>query len=873
MNAAALKERYRSDLLDIRARHLGGADSFVTTAALTVAMDTLLREAFAEVVPQGGAPFAVCALGGYGRAELFPHSDVDIMILCRTGGREVEELVREYLHVLWDAGVTVGHSVRTLVDCAAVHGHTLDAWVAMVESRPLCGDEKLATELRALLDKYKSPPDRWLINGVLQDQNTRHERFGDSVKLLEPNVKKSAGGLRDLHTILWLFGGADPATVLRSTPDHPATQMFLDALHARGEIDAEELQKTVEAVSFLFRVRHEMHFQRDGQHDTLDYALQLRVAEGLGFGSEADLRSVEVFMREYYRHARTLFRLNRTLLRRFRELAAPAGEEHGEALPGGLRAREETLGIDAGITQFTDATALFEAFALAAERQLTFDDRLRGVVERSIDLLDAEALSSPPLAAAFRRILRSRNVAAVLREMNDVGILGKYIPEFGQLVSFFQHNVYHYFTADEHTLIALANAERLRENMGYLREVYRRLERRDLLFMAVLLHDMGKPLGVADHEITGVAIAHTVLQRLGLEEIAEDVAFLVRNHLLMEQVAFRRNIHDPATLREFTGRFPKPALIDYLYLLTYADLSAVNPNVWTEWKASILQELHQHAAEVLRRKLSGEQVDHYQRAKRKAAAEQVVATLSEELPREEIERHLKGIQSPAYVASFTDQEIAQHIQKISGDEPVSALFSHNAGHTEVTVIGRDAPFTLSKFCAVLSANDANIFDANIFTRDDGVIIDRFRVADAATNARLEHRVCSKIADDLKQVAEGKLDIDHLFEEHHRKWKRRPKKPANPTTRIDVEFEEAGRYTIIDVYAPDSVGFLYRVTEAISRMGLDIYFAKIATRVDGIIDAFYVLDRNGKELMEPDRREGIRREILRTIRDISGQELV
>jgi [protein-PII] uridylyltransferase len=199
-------------------------------------------------------------------------------------------------------------------------------------------------------------------------------------------------------------------------------------------------------------------------------------------------------------------------------------------------------------------------------------------------------------------------------------------------------------------------------------------------------------------------------------------------------------------------------------------------------------------------------------------------------------------------------------------------FSHEEAFTEITVVGRDAPFALSRFCAVLSANDADIFDANIFTRDDGVIIDRFRVADAQTRRRLAQEVCTKIADDLEQVVRGSLDIEHLFAEHRRKWRRKPKSPANPRILTEVTFEEGGRYTIIEVNAADSVGFLYRVTESISRQGLDIYFAKIATRIDGIIDSFYVLDRSGKPLAEPERREGVRSEILATIRAMAEEEL-
>jgi len=456
--------------------------------------------------------------------------------------------------------------------------------------------------------------------------------------------------------------------------------------------------------------------------------------------------------------------------------------------------------------------------------------------------------------------------------MNDLNLLGTYLPEFGRLVAFFQHNVYHYFTADEHTIIALANAESLRERQGLLHDVFRLLPRKEVLYMAVLLHDIGKPDGVSDHEVTGVAIAENVLARLGMSELLPDVAFLIRHHLMMEQVAFRRNIHDAGTIREFAARFDSPDQLDYLFVLTYADLSAVNTNVWTEWKSAILQELYGRAAEVLRRNLRGEQIDAFHQAKRESAVERLVAGLLARLPEDEVLRHVRGMQNDSYFAVFSEEEIARHVVASGHAGSVDAAFTRAEGHTEVTVIARDAPFALSRFCAVLAANDANIFDANIFTRDDGIIIDRFRVSDAARGQALEPSVCAKISEDLRKVMEGTLDVEHLFAEHRRKWKRRPRAPVNPSIRTDVVFEEAGRFAIIEVYAADSVGFLYRITETMSRIGIDIYFAKIATRVDGIVDAFYVLDRDGQSPRDPGRREAIRSELLSTIRRRGEEQL-
>jgi [protein-PII] uridylyltransferase len=877
LDAKSLKAFLSQRRKEIADAHASGANGFDTCCALSAMTDEALSGAFSSVSPEIQPHIAVFALGGYGRCELFPFSDVDVMVLCDAAGdrEEANAAAKSFLHLLWDCGMNVGHSVRTLEDALALRGKSLDAWTAMVESRFLFGSAALAQAFQERMsDACHREPDLWFISGILADLENRDERYGNSVKLLEPNIKKSSGGLRDVHAVFWLHRGTEAAYAGALAAGTPATRVFVDTLLQYGRLDRELHAKAVRALEFLFRVRHEMHFERDSQHDSLEYALQRTLAQRLGYESEAELRSVEVFMRDYYSHARVVHSLNLQLSRPFRELAQPARGDRAvqQKTRGFFYIENGMLSVDSALVQFADPVQVFEAFALAAAQGLELDFRLRGAIERSASLCRVDHPRWSELAALFRTIIHSDRVAATLRDMNDLGVLGECIPEFGQLIAFFQHNVYHYYTADEHTLIALARAEQLRESAGTLHDVFRALRRKEILYLTILLHDIAKPLGVADHEVTGVEIARTVLRRFGLEEVLPDVAFLIRNHLVMEQMAFRRNIHDPATIREFSSRFERPEWLDYLYLLTYADLSAVNINVWTEWKAAMLQELYAQTAEVLRRELHGGQIEEFQQARRDAVIEQVVKVLSKEIPREEVERHLRAIENDAYVSVFTGEEIGEHVLAARKSPVVSTLLSQSGTHSEITVIAPDAPFALSKFCAVLSANDANIFDANVFTRDDGVIIDRFRVVDAPTGRPLSQRVCAKIQEDLAKVAQGVLEIKDLFQEHHRKWKRRPKKAVNPSVRTDVTYEETPRHTIIDVYAPDSVGLLYRITETISGLGLDIYFAKIATRVDGIVDSFYVLDRSGAPVSDRTRREAVKAKILETIRDMSKVEL-
>jgi [protein-PII] uridylyltransferase len=352
----------------------------------------------------------------------------------------------------------------------------------------------------------------------------------------------------------------------------------------------------------------------------------------------------------------------------------------------------------------------------------------------------------------------------------------------------------------------------------------------------------------------------------------DDVLFLVRNHLLMEQIAFRRNLGDPQTIIDFASRVHGTQQLDLLYLLTYADLSAVNKNVWTDWKAMLLHELYQRSREILERNLTGEEYARVEADRRQTAVQDMVNELSSTISEGKARDHLDAVESPAYLAAFDAAEIAEHIRRIGTDETVSTIFKRNEDHTEVTIIARDAPFALSRFCGVLSANDANILDAQIFTRNDGIIIDRFRVIDFVSKTALSDRQCNKIHQELNHVFDDVTDIEELLSRHKMRWKRRIR-IANPNVRIDVEFESHPRYTIIDVYAPDMLGFLYRITGTISMLGLNISFAKIATRIDGIVDSFYVLDLTGRKVDDEAQRSYVRSEILKVINDLSESELV
>ncbi len=859
-----LKRQFTQSLDSILHKHRRGAAGVATALALTRRLDRLVQTLYASTDNGNKKLLALVALGGYGRMELNFASDTDLMFLVM-GKQEKESsspLVKELLHSLLDYGLEVGHSFRTIEECLEMAETDFDSWMSMLDSRFLCGGRSVYAEYRkSIATRIKRSDKRVYVRQLLTTVELRHQKYGNSTKLLEPNIKNSAGGLRDLHAALWLMRGTG-LFPLSTTSLERAT--LLESAFMKRHFDTRLLVSAKRGFEFLMRTRNEMHHQAKGLHDTLEFLSQRRVAEALHY------RNVERFMQDYYIAARSIARLTeRVTAWAEEEFLASKRRTSSRPVHPHYRLRDHTL--EPLLRVALSTKNVLEAAVLCVEHGARFSPSFEDRVQRGLRTL--RPIRSKEEAQLFRRLFAANNgLSRVLHRLNDLGVLGRLIPEWEPMVAFFQHNVYHYYTADEHTLRVITNAESLTDSPSTFGEAFRSLPRRDTLYYACLLHDIAKPKRVGNHEVEGVKIAKTILHRLGADEILDDVLFLIRHHLLMEQVAFRRNLSDPQTILDFAAKFHHTAQLDYLYVLTYADLSAVNKNVWTDWKGILLTELYHKTREVLAGKLSSERVQETARQRRDAMKESVVTKLSDALAPEVARSHLDAVESPAYLSSFDAEEIAQHILALRTGALSSTIFKHQKEFTEVTMIAQDAPFALSKFCGVLTANDANILDANIFTRSDGMIIDKFRVVDFVSKSALTERQCEKIGQELEDVLRGRVDIEHLLHRHRMKWKRRTRQ-INPNVRVDIEFEDHPRYTIIDIFAFDTLGFLYKITGKMSQLGLNIAFAKIATRADGIVDSFYVTGLTGSKLDNAGQREHVKAELLSTVRQLAKSELV
>ncbi|MEX2116619.1 MAG: [protein-PII] uridylyltransferase [Bacteroidota bacterium] len=865
------RNNFQNQLRAVAHLHRKGSGGIRTALALTRAMDSAISATFRSFAHPAKSSVAIVCLGGFGRKELCFASDTDIMFLIpQTNAPEMGFAVQKLLHRLLDIGLDIGHSVRTVEDCLALRETDVESWVSLLESRFLCGDKALFSRLRLGLQAQIDKGDRaGLVRELVARMELRHQKYGQSTKLLEPNIKNSAGGLRDLHTVLWLGLGSGAVKLFGGLkPGVTAFTRLLTVPFIRRHVPAGQIRELGKAFDQLLRSRNAMHLESKGLHDSLEFAFQRQVADALKFKSTPNRSSVERFMQEYYVASRRVFLFSRRIAGVLqRQFITPHPQEttlldKSFMIKGGRVAPRSRTAIT--------NTAVLQALLHSARHRAPFSEDLEDIIAKQYR--HCTKLSAKNEAILFREFLNlPEGVGRGLHALSELGIFERWLPEWKPMVAFFQHNQYHYYTADEHTLRVVAIAETLADESTSLGEVFRGLRRRDVLYLACLLHDIAKPERVGDHEITGAAVADRVLRRLRYHDIVEDVSFLVRNHLLMEHVAFRRNLSDPQTIIDFCSRIPRPDLLDYLYVLTYADLSAVNKTVWTDWKGMLLFELYRKSKEVLNKSLSEQQIRQAAGARHAKAVQELVQTLAGVLPEESSSGHLQAVDNAAYLAAFNTEEIAEHIRRIERNEPVAALFIHQDSMTEVTIIARDRRFALSRFCGVLSANDANILDAHIFTRNDGVIIDKFRVTDFLQHKGLSESQCAKIRQELSDVIAGSTDIEHLLERHRMKWKRLAK-PVNPNARIGVEFEDHPVYSIIDVFAPDRLGFLYKITETMSRLDLDIASAKIATRADGIVDSFYVRDRDGRKIESGDRRETVRKALLQTITETIESEL-
>ena len=799
--------------------------------------------------------FAIASAGSFSRRELAPYSDIDIIFIAdEFNGNEKE--ITDLVTALWDMGIEVSHTVRDYSDISRFLKDDLHTFTQFFETRFLLGSEKIFSRWNELLlASLTREVQSELLYDYINDIEERYNKYGNSVKTLEPNVKLSAGGLRDFQAVEWMYILKNKE-LLNKQGEKVQSEAFIDMLLEKEYSSPGECRKLLASYKLLITVRNLLHLLSGQKNDRFEFAAQQKIAPL--FYSKKD--SISVFMKDYFAAANVINRFNKSIVKKFlEEITNPLPQALAIELDDDFILKGKTLSLKSPID--LSLSDMLRAFYYRGFNNAPFDDKLRTLV---IDTVDKERNShqvNTDSSVFFREIMRlPRNVGQTLSHMNELGVLGLFMPEFNDLNGFLQHGVYHQFTADEHTLLTIQNVEKLEKDYSNLGKIFNSIKEKEILYLGLLFHDIAKPINVSGHEIIGAEMASSIMYRLGYsEEEIEKVTFLVKNHLLMEQVAFRRNLNDPETLNNFTSRFSSEEDLNLLYLVTYADLSAVNPAIWTSWKSDLLSELYRKTSAMLKEQISGEELLMMSTY----VIPREISKHSPIISETHVKEHIDSINDIAYANQFSDEEIARHIEEIQKGVTVSALFKELNDFTNITVITKDFPSLLSKICGVLSINDANIHDAKIFTRKDGIVIDTFNVSDFRSGRKIEPERFNKIEEDLNSVVTGLLQLNQEFSKMKSKWWRIESKFFKRTGKIRISFENHEKYTIIDVISPDRLGFLYQVTSKMNELGLSIYFAKISTKGDDIIDSFYVLERSGKKVSNNDF-ELIKSELTDTI---------
>ena len=699
------KTEIKNQFLNERENIFNNPEALKDSFKFCVNYSLLVEEFIRRIADSGDVNFALASGGSFSRRELSPFSDIDLIFICRKiEGQEnrIQELVRDF----WDCGIEVSHTVREFSDISRfLDDRDLLSFTQFFETRFLLGHKDVYNQWNEfLLNSINDSNRSELVYLFFEDIGKRYIKYGDSPKILEPNIKYSAGGLRDLQVVEWIFSIKEK-TLLTNQNEITQTESFMDLLKDKGLISPREFHKVLDSYKLILNVRNLLHLLNLRKSDRLEFSAQEEIATTLGYSRS----SWQEFMSKYFKCATTVHRFSNTMIRMFDEqISHPLSDYLSIKLDDDFTYKGGSISVNKdGELSISE---ILRAFYYRGLYKARFDEKLRTLSIESLVQLEEVEENEQESSVFFREILKlPTNVAETLNAMNELGALGAFLPEFKELVGFFQPGVYHCYTADEHTILAIKNLEDLRNENSVKGKIFSGLKEKDILFLAVLLHDIAKPISVSGHEIIGAEVAYTILERLVYSPGEIDlIKFLVRHHLTMEQTAFRRNLNDPATLDNFISIFPSLKYLDMLYLVTYADLSAVSPIVWNNWKSDLLLELYKKARLMIEEKISGEEYLYANTLK--------VIKQSKERIDENMIEHIESINDFGYVQHYSQDEINQHIEEIEKGSNVSVFFKEDNAFSNVTVITKDSPSLLSRLCGAISINDLNIHDARIFTQ-------------------------------------------------------------------------------------------------------------------------------------------------------------
>lgn len=849
----------------LRQRLADGATGAEILQEFSDFMDRLLIQRFREVMQAG--PLSVragwqhcclVALGGYGRRELAPFSDIDVMVLTQGPQEEMAQAVSKgVFHRLWDLGFQVGHSVRSLSECLVIAEGDLTVCTSLMESRYLVGNAEVFQDFqRKFARRVLSRKKETFIAEKIQERKREYAKFGETVFLLEPNIKKSKGGLRDLHLLQWVAQSKYGIGTIQE-------------LSNQGLIAFQDYQVLQEAQEFLWQVRCWLHLDAGRAQDILTFDDQVRLSERLGYQDLPHLLGVEQFMQQYFRHTTGLH----DRCRRFLDQAKPHTwwtqvKEYcwPRIIEGRFLLKDEHLTIPPekllGVVEHP--LSLLQLFVLSQERGVSIDSGILNELSESVKNIPNERFHTEEASHLFRKMLsQPGRIFSTLEAMHRASVLEKLVPAFARVRGLMQFNQYHKFTVDEHSLFAVREAERLADDQGSVGEVYRKIQDKDILHLALLLHDLGKGRP-GDHSAVGQEIAKKMADRLKLgDHERATLEFLVLHHLLMPHTAFRRDLNDPKIILTFARLVKTVAMLRKLFVLTVADISAVGPEVMNKWKETLLIELYSRTYEEITGKPEEGSASSLRENFLGSICEALVQTLAS-VPQYALWKGENlGDWVDAYLRQFPDQYVrempiesmARHCLAIRqlAEQPVhiEGRFREDRGVSEYVLIAKaqEKPGIFMQATGVLAALELQVLDAQILTMKDGTVFDVFSVHDPDFETMPPSSRFQDVAQEISLVVAGRQGVDHVFERRRRIRFGRQFPMGRRPTEVHIDNTVSDVYTVIDVFADDKQGLLYELAKTLVALGLSTHRARISTQLDQVVDVFYVTAMNGEKIRQ------------------------
>ena len=835
--------------------------SWLQDQLITVLHDFVLNEIFDAANAPPASRIAVAAVGGYGRGTLAPGSDIDLLFLLPVKKAVWAEPAIEFmLYILWDLGFKVGHATRTIDECIRLSRADMTIRTAILETRYICGSETLSAELETRFDHEivrNTGPD--FIAAKLAERDERHRKAGDTRYLVEPNVKEGKGGLRDLHTLFWI---AKYFYRLKDTAD----------LVKVGVLSRQEYQLFQKAEDFLWAVRCHMHFLTGKAEERLSFDIQREIAEALGYHDHPGLSAVERFMKHFFLVAKDVGDLTRIFCAALEDQQAKDAPgisgiigrftHRSRKIPGTLDFVDDggRIALASPDVFKRDPVNLLRFFHIADINGLEFHPAALRQVTRSLSLIKPALRENEEANRLFLSILTSRRKPElILRRMNEAGVLGRFIPDFGKIVSMMQFNMYHHYTVDEHLLRTVDVLSRIEggieeEAHPLVAKLMPGIEEREALYVAVLLHDIakGRP---ENHSTAGAKVARKLCPRFGLSpKQTELVAWLIEEHLLMSMVAQTRDLNDRKTIVDFAERVQSLDRLKMLLVLTVCDIRAVGPGVWNGWKGQLLRTLY-YETELL---LSG----GFSELSRKERAAHAAIMLGEALTdwsEKERDDYVRLHYQP-YLLTVALEDQVRHARFIreadAADKALATMVRTHQFHaiTEITVLSPDHPRLLTVIAGACAAAGANIVDAQIFTTSDGRALDTILVNREFAVDGDEMRRAGSIGKLIEDVLAGRKRLPEVIASRTKVKKRT--KAFTVTPEVTISNTLSNKFTVIEVEGLDRPGLLSEITAVLSDLSLDIASAHITTFGEKVIDTFYVTDLVGQKVTSENRQMNI-----------------